>query len=138
MEQATDGLVLTTVSSKTADIGRDSTIDLDKVEGVIDDTLRQMSSEDIVDNIIKNSIKNNYSDIHLEPKDKKVEIRARLDGDLKTLIVLDGDISKSVITRCKILANMKLDEKRKPQDGRFGAQIDGYKVDFRVSALPSY
>lgn len=79
------------------------------------------------------------SDIHIEPTRENVRVRFRIDGDLNTSIVLPLKVHSAVVARIKILGNMRLDEKRKPQDGRFSATLDaGRKVDFRVSTFPTY
>jgi type IV pilus assembly protein PilB len=68
----------------------------------------------------------------------KVRVRFRVDGVLNTSLVLPFQVLDAVVARIKVLSNMKLDEKRKPQDGRFSAHIDGRKIDFRVSTFPAY
>jgi type IV pilus assembly protein PilB len=68
----------------------------------------------------------------------KIRVRFRLDGKLQTSLILPMNVHSAVIARIKILCNMKLDEKRKPQDGRFSAKIEGRKIDFRVSTFPAY
>ena len=76
--------------------------------------------------------------MHVEPVTDKVRVRFRIDGILNTSIILPLKVAPSIAARIKILAQMKLDEKRKPQDGRFSARIDGRKIDFRVSTFPTY
>ncbi|MDP3996828.1 MAG: GspE/PulE family protein [bacterium] len=78
------------------------------------------------------------SDIHVEHVGDKVRVRFRVDGILNTSLILPVKVHAAVIARIKILSNMRLDEKRKPQDGRFSAKIAGRKIDFRVSTFPSY
>ncbi|MDD5068129.1 MAG: GspE/PulE family protein, partial [Candidatus Pacebacteria bacterium] len=78
------------------------------------------------------------SDVHVEPMRDNVRVRFRVDGILNTSLILPINIESSVAARIKVLSNMKLDEKRKPQDGRFSAKIDGRKIDFRVSTFPTY
>jgi type IV pilus assembly protein PilB len=68
----------------------------------------------------------------------KTRVRFRVDGVLATSLVLPGNVHEALVARIKILSNLRLDEKRKPQDGRFSAKIDGKKIDFRVSTLPIY
>ncbi len=92
----------------------------------------------IVAVIIRHAIDGNASDIHIEPVGDKVRVRFRVDGALYTSLYLPGNVYESVVARVKIISNLKLDEKRKPQDGRFSAPLDGRKVDFRVSTMPSY
>jgi type II secretory ATPase GspE/PulE/Tfp pilus assembly ATPase PilB-like protein len=89
--------------------------------------------------IIQNALDGGASDIHIEATEKDMRIRYRLDGDLFNSLSLPKSMHPAVVARVKILTKtMKLDEKRKPQDGRFYAMIDGRKVDFRVSTMPTF
>ncbi len=92
----------------------------------------------IVATILRYAVEGSASDIHIERMADKVRVRFRVDGDLHTSLVLPIKVHDAVVARIKILSNMKLDEKRKPQDGRFPARIEGKKVDFRVSTFPAY
>ncbi len=92
----------------------------------------------IVATILRYAVEYGASDVHVEPVTDKVRVRFRIDGILNTSIVLPLKVAPSIAARIKILAQMKLDEKRKPQDGRFQARIDGRKIDFRVSTFPTY
>ena len=92
----------------------------------------------IVAVIFRNAIEGNASDIHIEHTGEKVKVRYRVDGALHTTIVLPINIHSGIVARIKILAKLRLDEKRKPQDGSFSANIDGRKIDFRVSTMPAY
>ncbi|MFA7244516.1 MAG: ATPase, T2SS/T4P/T4SS family [Patescibacteria group bacterium] len=90
----------------------------------------------IVASLLKRAIRDKASDIHIEPTEKEVEVRFRLDGVLKKKVDLPKDIQSSVISRIKILSNLKIDEQRLPQDGRFNITVDNRRVDFRVSTMP--
>lgn len=92
----------------------------------------------IVAVILQHATSGNASDIHIEPVGDKVKVRFRVDGALYTSLFLPGSVHDAVVARIKILTNMKLDERRKPQDGRFSARIEDRKIDFRVSTLPTY
>ncbi|MES2087843.1 MAG: GspE/PulE family protein [Patescibacteria group bacterium] len=92
----------------------------------------------IVATILHYATEGDASDIHIENVGDKVRVRFRVDGVLNTSLLLPIKVYSAVIARIKILSNMRLDEKRKPQDGRFSAKIEGRKVDFRVSSLPAY
>lgn len=92
----------------------------------------------IVATTLRYAIEGDASDIHIEPLRDKVRIRFRVDGSLSTSLMLPIKVLDAVVARIKVLCNMKLDEKRKPQDGRFSARIDGRKIDFRVSTFPTY
>lgn len=92
----------------------------------------------IVATILKHAIEGDASDIHIEPTSDSVKVRFRVDGVLATNLTLPLNVHAAVVARIKILCNMKLDEKRKPQDNRFSARISGRKIDFRVSTFPAY
>ncbi len=88
--------------------------------------------------ILKHAISGKASDIHIEPLRDKLKVRFRVDGILYTSLLLPVNVHEAIVSRIKILTNMKLDEKRKPQDGRFEARIEGREIDFRVSTFPSF
>jgi type IV pilus assembly protein PilB len=92
----------------------------------------------IVAVILRNAIEGGASDIHIENTGDKVKVRYRVDGTLHTTLTLPPNVSSGVIARIKILSKLRLDEKRKPQDGSFSANIGGHKIDFRVSTMPAY
>jgi type IV pilus assembly protein PilB len=92
----------------------------------------------IVAVILRNALEGNASDIHIEYTGEKVKVRFRVDGILHTTLVLPPNVYGGIVARVKILAKLRLDEKRKPQDGSFSATIDGRKIDFRVSTMPAY
>ncbi len=92
----------------------------------------------IVATMLRYATEGNASDIHIEPLKDKIRVRFRVDGVLNTSLLLPVAVHSAVVARIKILCNMKLDERRKPQDGRFSAKIDGRKIDFRVSTFPTY
>ncbi|MEK7478146.1 MAG: GspE/PulE family protein [Patescibacteria group bacterium] len=92
----------------------------------------------IVSVILQYAITGAASDIHIEPEADKIRVRFRVDGVLHTSLTFTLNVHDAVVARIKIMTNMKLDEKRKPQDGRFSAKIEGRKIDFRVSTLPTY
>ena len=92
----------------------------------------------IVATVLRYAIDGGASDVHVEPMREKVRVRYRIDGVLNTTLILPLKVLPAVVARIKILCDMKLDEKRKPQDGRFSARIEGRKIDFRVSTFPSY
>ena len=92
----------------------------------------------IVDTLLKHAILQNASDIHIEPQETELLVRYRIDGILHDAMVLPKNTAPSVTARIKVLANLKLDEKRLPQDGRFKIDVNGERVSFRVSTLPTY
>lgn len=91
----------------------------------------------IVATTLRYAVDGGASDIHIEPGETKIVVRFRVDGELATSLELPKDVHQAVVARVKILSSMRLDEKRKPQDGRFSATFDGRKIDFRVSILPT-
>lgn len=92
----------------------------------------------IVDSLIFHAILQNASDIHIEPGEKELAIRYRIDGILHDAMMLDKVAGAGITARIKVLANLKLDEKRLPQDGRFKIDQNGEKISFRVSTLPTF
>jgi len=92
----------------------------------------------IVDSLIFHAILQNVSDIHIEPGENDLIIRYRIDGILRDAMALEKSAAPGITTRIKVLANLKLDEKRLPQDGRFKIDQNGEKVSFRVSTLPTF
>ncbi|HRY82370.1 MAG TPA: GspE/PulE family protein [Candidatus Moranbacteria bacterium] len=90
----------------------------------------------LVEVIIGHAVEGSASDIHIEPMDKDYRVRFRVDGILHVSLIMPKEIGPAVISRIKILANLKIDEKRKPQDGRFRTISEGKEIDFRVSTLP--
>jgi len=103
-----------------------------KIEAASDDA----PASKIVASLMKRAIRDKASDVHIEPTEAKVEVRFRLDGVLRPKVTLPKDIQAAVVSRIKILSNLKIDEQRVPQDGRFNMIVDGRKVDFRVSTMP--
>ncbi len=91
----------------------------------------------IVNVIIRNAIDGKASDIHIEPSRTKLRVRFRVMGELYSSIFLPLNIANAVLARIKIVSNMKIDENRVPQDGRFSMKIDNKSIDFRVSTLPT-
>ena len=92
----------------------------------------------IVSTILRYAIDGKASDIHIEPQPSGVRVRYRVDGELHTSVLLPITAHRSIVARIKILSGMRLDEQRKPQDGRFSASINGREIDFRVSTFPAY
>ncbi|MDE1975172.1 MAG: type II/IV secretion system protein [Patescibacteria group bacterium] len=114
----------------------------EKGEGATEADLKKIAEDlpvvRIVDTLIKHAILQNASDIHIEPMEEQVLVRYRIDGLLHDAMVLPRQAGPSVSARIKVLSNLKLDEKRLPQDGRFKVDMNGEKVSFRVSILPTY
>ncbi len=106
------------------------------------DDLKKMAEDlpvvRIVDTLLKHAILQDASDIHIEQYENEVVIRYRIDGLLHDAMVLPKNAGAGITARLKVLSNLKLDEKRLPQDGRFKIDLNGEKVAFRVSILPTY
>jgi len=90
----------------------------------------------IVSVIFKNAVEGGASDIHIEPTPQGTRVRYRVDGVLHTTLVLPPHLHSSIISRVKVLANLKIDETRLPQDGRIRLNIENHEYDFRISTLP--
>ncbi|MBU1130192.1 GspE/PulE family protein [Patescibacteria group bacterium] len=91
----------------------------------------------IVKTVLEFAIKARASDVHIEPQESNVRIRYRIDGILQEKYLLPRNVHDAVVSRIKILSNLKIDEKRAPQDGRFFFSADDKDVDLRVSTLPT-
>lgn len=92
----------------------------------------------IVDTLLRHAIMQGASDIHIEPGEEEVLVRYRTDGILHDAMKLPKIAAGSIVARLKVLSNLKLDQKRLPQDGRFKMEMEGQKVAFRVSMLPVF
>ncbi len=92
----------------------------------------------IASTILRYAIDGGASDVHIEPTTQGVKVRYRVDGELHTSVILPATTHRALVARFKVLSSIRLDESRKPQDGRFSASIDNRQIDFRVSTFPSY
>lgn len=90
----------------------------------------------LIEIILKTSIQSRASDIHIEPTETNCIVRSRIDGMLSETFIFDKDIYPPMVSRMKLLSNMDIAERRRPQDGRFSAQILDKEYDFRISTLP--
>ena len=110
----------------------------DEVEAT---TSKRVSDESpvskIVSTILEFAVKARASDIHIEPQEENVRIRYRIDGILREQYIMPRNVHDAVVSRIKILSNLKIDEKRVPQDGRFFFSASGTDVDLRISTLPT-
>lgn len=91
----------------------------------------------IVASLLKRAVREKASDIHIEPLEEETQVRFRVDGVLRKVLTLPKQVQTGIVSRIKILSNMKIDETRLPQDGRIQIMLDGDKVDFRISTLPT-
>lgn len=99
--------------------------------------IREEKVGEIVTHILSYAIKARASDIHIEPQDRVTRVRYRVDGILQESLTIPRELHDALISRIKILSDMKIDEKRIPQDGRFNFKFEDQEVDLRVSTLPT-
>lgn len=106
------------------------------------DDLKKMAEDlpivRIIDTLLRHAISQEASDVHIEPMENEVLVRYRIDGILHDAMTLPRSAAAGTVARIKVLSNLKLDEKRLPQDGRFKMETEGQKVSFRVSTLPTF
>ncbi|HZZ98673.1 MAG TPA: ATPase, T2SS/T4P/T4SS family [Candidatus Saccharimonadia bacterium] len=103
----------------------------------IADTIREAPIAKIVETILTFAVKARASDVHIEPQEDKTRVRYRIDGILHEKLILPKSVQDAVVSRIKILSELKIDEKRIPQDGRFTFKVDKEEVDLRISTLPT-
>ena len=111
-------------------------------ESALDDGLKKMAEEipviRVVDTLLEYAVFEKASDIHIEPQENSVVVRYRIDGVLHDVMTLPKVIQAAIVARIKVLSNLKIDEHRLPQDGRFKIDKDGYKFSLRVSTIPIF
>ncbi|MCE9629004.1 MAG: GspE/PulE family protein [Candidatus Vogelbacteria bacterium] len=117
--------------SSTSDLGPTSPEELKKIA-------EDLPVVRIVDTLLSHAVSQKASDIHIEPFEKDLVIRYRIDGLLHDAMILPKSAAPGLTARVKVLANLRLDEKRLPQDGRFKTDLSGQNVALRVSTLPTY
>jgi len=107
-------------------------------EEKLKEVAQEVSVVRIVDTLINHAIMQRASDIHIEPTEKNVIVRYRIDGVLHDAMTLPKETASGIVARIKVLADLKLDEHRRPQDGRFKIEKEDYRYSVRVSILPVY
>jgi type IV pilus assembly protein PilB len=114
----------------------------DKKEGENEKNLKEMAEDlpivKVVETLLEYAIYEGASDVHIEPSEKSVNVRYRVDGVLRNVMDLPKNLQSGIIARIKILSNLKVDEHRLPQDGRIKVSNNEYNVSFRVSTIPTY
>ncbi|MBD3311829.1 MAG: hypothetical protein GF349_05080, partial [Candidatus Magasanikbacteria bacterium] len=110
----------------------------DVAEGDLKKAAEELPIINIVNSILEHAVFERASDIHIEPSEKEILVRYRVDGVLKPIMNLPKNVQTGIIARIKILANLKIDEHMIPQDGRFKILIQEEKYSFRVSIVPVY
>ena len=118
---------------ETEDLKKLKTVDSTQIAQII----KEAPIAKIVSTILEYAVKSRASDIHIEPQDERVRVRYRIDGILYDRLSLPKSVQESVISRIKILSEMKIDEHRIPQDGRFNFKVEDKEVDLRISVLPA-
>jgi type IV pilus assembly protein PilB len=118
--------------------GRDSLEDMLGPEKGMEEVVKSAPVSKMVSVILKHAVEGNASDIHIEPVENETRVRYRVDGVLHTSLVLPKYVHSAIVARIKVLCNLKLDETRVPQDGRFRTEWEGRVIDYRVSTLPLY
>lgn len=135
-----------TENAYTHNIGADVSAALKETEtpqiktyeaGKLGEVIREAPIAQIVSATLEQAMRLRASDVHIEPQDGDTRVRYRVDGILEERLVLPQRLHDAVVSRIKILANMKIDEKRVPQDGRFNFKMGESEVDLRVSTLPT-
>lgn len=128
------------ISAKIGQVLEPIEEDKTKLEIPVDGSLGQITADSpitkVVAIIVKHAVESKASDIHIEPFEKYIRVRFRVDGILQAALSLPRNLLSAIVTRIKILSEMKIDELRLPQDGRFSTFLDR-KIDFRVSSLPT-
>lgn len=105
--------------------------------GRLGEIIKEAPIAKIVSTLLEFAVKNRVSDIHIEPQEGKTRVRYRIDGILHEKLALPKSVHAAVVSRIKILSDMKIDERRMPQDGRFNFRMGTEEVDLRVSSLPT-
>ncbi len=105
-------------------------------EGKIEDIIKGAPVSRMLSVIMRHAVEGGASDIHIEPVGNESRIRYRIDGVLRTSLTLPIYVHPALVSRVKVLANLKIDETRVPQDGRITQEINKKKIDFRISTLP--
>lgn len=118
---------------ETEELKKTKTVDSTQIAQII----KEAPIAKIVATILEYAVKSRASDVHIEPQEERVRVRYRIDGILYDRLSLPKTVQESVISRIKILSEMKIDEHRTPQDGRFNFKVEDKEVDLRISVLPA-
>jgi len=139
-EGGAETMVAEAMKSLQGDMGEEDTLEMQEdKKNESDQTAEVLQAAPVtklLSVIIRHAIEGKASDIHIEPFDKEYRVRFRVDGVLHSSLSVPKEVGRAVVSRIKILSNLKIDEKRKPQDGRFRIVENSHAVDFRVSTLP--
>lgn len=124
------------IKSSIKDLIENIRKELNSIGGSTEEQQEASSILQLINVILKTCIKNRASDIHIEPTENNCVVRGRVDGKLQEIFIFDQDIYPPLSSRFKLLCNLDIAEKRKPQDGRFTAMVGEREYDFRFSTLP--
>jgi len=128
------GDIISTEAGKIRVVGEAADLSGDELKKMAED----LPIVRIVDTLLRHAIVQGASDIHIEPMESEVLVRYRIDGILHDAMTLPKTAAAGIVARIKVLSNLKLDEKRLPQDGRFKMETEADRVSFRVSILPTF
>ena len=132
----------TSIEAEFAKIVQTDEKDDKSSSGEVNEKLKEMAEEipvvRVVDTLLEYAIFEKASDIHIEPAEKEVVVRYRIDGVMHDVMTLPKVIQPALVARIKVISNLKIDEHRLPQDGRFKIEKDSYKISFRVSTIPIF
>ncbi len=118
---------------QTEELIKAKTIDSKEIAEII----KEAPIAKIVSTILEYAVSSRASDVHIEPQEDRIRVRYRIDGILYDRLSLPKTVQEAVISRIKILSDMKIDEHRMPQDGRFNFKVDNNEVDLRISVMPT-
>ncbi|OGZ59148.1 MAG: hypothetical protein A3B96_03880 [Candidatus Spechtbacteria bacterium RIFCSPHIGHO2_02_FULL_43_15b] len=107
------------------------------VDRLLPEMVKEAPVTKMVAVILKHAVEGKASDIHIEPSPDRTQVRFRVDGKLHASLLLPSKIHSAIVSRIKVLSNLRIDEMRMPQDGRFATDMNGKTIDFRVSTFPT-
>ncbi|MEK7158648.1 MAG: ATPase, T2SS/T4P/T4SS family, partial [Patescibacteria group bacterium] len=105
-------------------------------EGNVEEVVKHAPVTKMVSVILRHAVEGKASDVHIEPLANETRVRYRVDGILHTSLILPREVHDAIVARIKVMANLKIDETRLPQDGRFRMTVSSREVDYRVSTMP--
>lgn len=113
-----------------------ATVQVAEAQEIVDESITAPTVR-LVNSIIERAVTERASDIHMEPREREMVVRMRIDGVLRQILTVPKDLMGSVISRIKVMSNLDLTERRAPQDGRANVRVKGVEIDLRVSTLPT-
>ncbi len=116
--------------------GAATSVTVAEAQEIVDESITAPTVR-LVNSIIERAVTERASDIHMEPRDREMVVRMRIDGVLRQILTVPKDLMGSVISRIKVMSNLDLTERRAPQDGRANVRVKGVEIDLRVSTLPT-